>query len=133
MITAAESNLEMPTPGLDSAREVIKAVQEGSLTMEELDTCVDDLLDAVLTLAENSGNRNHSFDEKAHHNLERRAAVESAVLLKNGDNILPLAPKTKVALIGDFAVEPRYQGAGSSMVNATSVETMEKVISSYDL
>lgn len=58
--------------------------------------------------------------------------MESAVLLKNGDNILPLAPKTKVALIGDFAVEPRYQGAGSSMVNATSVETMEKVISSYD-
>lgn len=130
---AAGSNLEMPTPGLDSAREVIKAVQEGSLTMEELDTCVDDLLDVVLTLAENSGNRNHSFDEKAHHNLARKAAVESAVLLKNGDNILPLEPKTKVALIGDFAVEPRYQGAGSSMVNATSVETMEKVISSYDL
>lgn len=130
---AAGSNLEMPTPGLDSAREVIKAVQEGSLTMEELDTCVDDLLDAVLTLAENSGNRNHSFDEKAHHNLARKAAVESAVLLKNGDNILPLAPKTKVALIGDFAVEPRYQGAGSSMVNATSVETMEKVIGNYDL
>lgn len=129
---AAGSNLEMPTPGLDSAREVIKAVQEVSLTMEELDTCVDDLLDAVLTLAENSGNRNHSFDEKTHHNLARRAAVESAVLLKNGDNILPLASKTKVALIGDFAVEPRYQGAGSSMVNATSVETMEKVISSYD-
>lgn len=130
---AAGSNLEMPTPGLDSAREVIKAVQEGSLTMEELDTCVDDLLDAVLTLAENSGNRNHSFDEKVHHNLARKAAVESAVLLKNGDNILPLAPKTKVALIGDFAVEPRYQGAGSSMVNATSVETMEKVIGNYDL
>lgn len=130
---AAGSNLEMPTPGLDSAREVIKAVQEGSLTMEELDTCVDDLLDVVLTLAENSGNRNHSFDEKAHHNLARKAAVESAVLLKNEDNILPLAPKTKVALIGDFAVEPRYQGSGSSMVNATSVETMEKVISSYDL
>lgn len=130
---AAGSNLEMPTPGLDSAREVIKAVQEGSLTMEELDTCVDDLLDAVLILTEKAGSRKNSFDETAHHNLARKAAVESAVLLKNEENILPLAPKTKVALIGDFAVEPRYQGAGSSMVNATSVETMEKVIGNYDL
>lgn len=130
---AAGSNLEMPVPGLDSAREVIKAVQEGSLTMEELDSCVDQLLDAVLILMEHSEDRKNSFDKTAHHNLARKAAVESAVLLKNGDNILPLAPKTKVALIGDFAVEPRYQGAGSSMVNATSVETMEKVIGNYDL
>lgn len=130
---AAGSNLEMPTPGLDSAREVIRAVQEGSLTMEELDTCVDGLLDAVFILAENSGNRKNSFDETAHHGLARKAAVESAVLLKNEDNILPLAPNRTVALIGDFAAEPRYQGAGSSMVNATLVETMEKVIAHYDL
>lgn len=130
---AAGSNLEMPVPGLDSAREVIKAVQEGSLTMEELDICVDTLLDAVLILTENAKNRKEGFDETAHHNLARKAAAASAVLLKNGDHILPLAPKTKVALIGDFAVEPRYQGAGSSMVNATSVETMEKVIGNYDL
>lgn len=130
---AAGSNLEMPVPGLDSAREVIKAVQKGSLTMEELDSCVDQLLDAVLILMEHAEDRKNSFDKTAHHNLARKAAVESAVLLKNGDNILPLAPKTKVALIGDFAVEPRYQGAGSSMVNATTVETMEKVIGNYDL
>lgn len=130
---AAGSNLEMPTPGLDSAREVIRAIQEGSLTMEELDTCVDGLLDAVFILAENSGNRKNSFDETAHHDLARKAAVESAVLLKNEENILPLAPNRTVALIGDFAAEPRYQGAGSSMVNATLVETMEKVIAHYDL
>lgn len=130
---AAGSNLEMPVPGLDSARELIKAVNEGTLSMEELDICVDDLLDAVLTLTKNAPDREKQFDQKQHHMLAKRAAVESAVLLKNAGNILPLAEKTKVALIGDFAFEPRYQGAGSSMVNATLVETMERMIGDYEL
>lgn len=130
---AAGSNLEMPTPGLDSAREIIKAVQEHTLTMEELDSCVDQLLDAVLHLSEQKTNRAKSFDEAAHHELARKAATESAVLLKNEDALLPLARGARVALIGDFALEPRYQGAGSSMVNATIIETMEQVIARYDL
>lgn len=133
---AAGSNLEMPNPGLDPAREVIQAIENKTLTMEELDTCVDQFLDVVLELtgggtAEQGKKR--SFPEKEHHNLARKAAAESAVLLKNQDNILPLPPKTKVALIGDFAVDPRYQGAGSSMVNPTFVESMEKQIDNYDL
>lgn len=130
---AAGSNLEMPVPGLDSAREVIRAINEGTLTMEELDACVDDLLDAVLELTKEKKGRKKTFSQTEHHELARRAAIESAVLLKNEENILPLQAKTKVALIGDFAVEPRYQGAGSSVVNATLVETMEKVIPNYDL
>lgn len=130
---AAGSNLEMPVPGLDSAREVIRAINEGTLTMEELDACVDDLLDAVLELTKEKKGRKKNFSQTEHHELARRAAIESAVLLKNEENILPLQAKTKVALIGDFAVEPRYQGAGSSVVNATLVETMEKVIPNYDL
>lgn len=130
---AAGSNLEMPVPGLDSAREVQKAVKDGSLSMEELDACVDDLLDVVLLLTENIQGKKKSFSETKHHDLARKGAIESAVLLKNTDNILPLTPKAKVALIGDFAVEPRYQGAGSSMVNATFVETMKQSIANYDL
>lgn len=130
---AAGSNLEMPAPGLDSARQICRAVEDGSLTMEELDSVVDDLLDAILTLSKNAENKPEAFDEKAHHELAKRAARESAVLLKNTEEILPLQPKTKVALIGDFAVEPRYQGAGSSMVNAIQVDTMEQVIGDYDL
>ncbi len=129
---AAGSNLEMPVPGLDSARELIVAINNGKLTMEELDACVDDLLDVVLCLTEKAKNKKESFRETKHHELARKAAVESAVLLKNSDNILPLKGKKKVALIGDFAVEPRYQGAGSSIVNATTVESMEKVIEDYD-
>ena len=130
---AAGSNLEMPSPGLDSAREILRAVENGSLTIDELDACVDELLDAVLTLTENAKKKPTGFKESEHHNLARRAAEESAVLLKNDGGILPLAPGSKVAIIGDFAVEPRYQGAGSSMVNPTYLETIEKSVEKYDL
>ena len=56
---------------------------------------------------------------KAEEEAARKAAEESVVLLKNSNNILPLKPGTKVAVIGDFAKTPRYQGAGSSLVNPT--------------
>lgn len=127
----ARSNLEMPTPGLDSARQIVAAVQDGELTTDELDTCVDDLLDAVLTLNEKRRPKAEKFQEERHHELARRAASESAVLLKNSDHILPLKDGCTVAVIGDFAVEPRYQGAGSSMVKPTSLETVEKAIQNY--
>lgn len=130
---AAGSTLEMPAPGLDAAREILKAIQDKTLSMEELDACVDDLLDAVLTLHKNAEGRKHSYETQEHHNLARKAAAESAVLLKNTDDILPLPAGSKVAVIGDFAIEPRYQGAGSSMVNPTSLETIEKTIEGYDL
>ena len=130
---AAGSNLEMPNPGLDSAREILNSVKNGTLKMEELDACVDDLLDAVLTLSKNAENRKNSFSETAHHELARKAAAESAVLLKNEEQILPLAVGSKVAVIGNFAFLPRYQGAGSSVVNATFVETTVRTIENYDL
>lgn len=130
---AAGSNLEMPSPGLDSAREILKALENKKLTVEELDACVDDLLDAVLTLSKNAEGKKSGFEETTHHNLARKAAAESAVLLKNVDDLLPLASGTKVAIIGDFAVEPRYQGAGSSVVNPTYQETLAKTSEKYDL
>lgn len=130
---AAGSNLEMPAPGLDPARELIAAVNDGSLKMEELDACVDDLLDAILVLSESAKNRPNDFDKDAHHALAKKAVHESAVLLKNEDDILPLQAGCKVAIIGDFAVEPRYQGAGSSVVNPTRLETTQQVIGEYDL
>ena len=129
----AGSNLEMPNPGLGSAREILSAVKSGELKMEELDACVDDLLDAVLTLNKNAEDKKPMFSETAHHELARRAASESAVLLKNTDQILQLSVGSKVAVIGDFAFLPRYQGAGSSVVNATFVETTERMIQNYDL
>lgn len=128
----AGSDLEMPTPGLDSARQIVAAVKEGKLKESAVDECVDRLLEAVLALTKN-GETPEEFDKEAHHALARRAAGESAVLLKNEENILPLKPGTRVALIGDFAFEPRYQGAGSSMVNATSLDKMSELISGSGL
>ena len=130
---AAGSNLEMPSPGLDSARQVVKAVEEGSLSMETLDACVDDLLDAVFTLTKEKEAKRQSFDQKRHHELARKAAEESVVLLKNSEKLLPLKPGCKVALIGDFAIEPRYQGAGSSLVKPLHLETMETEIGNFPL
>lgn len=128
---AAGSNLEMPAPGLGSAREILEAVEQGTLSMKELDSCVDQMLDAILTLSRQE--KKTSFDEDAHHALARKACAQSAVLLKNENKVLPLAPKTKVAVIGDFALSPRYQGAGSSVVNPTKLETIEQVIGDYDV
>ena len=130
---ACRSNLEMPAPGLDSARELLEAIDEGKLTEEELDLCVDDLLDAVLTAKENRKSRKTEFDKEAHHKIAREAAAESIVLLKNEQKILPLQAGTKVALIGDFAFDPRYQGSGSSMVNAIKVDSIIGKIKDYDL
>jgi beta-glucosidase len=130
---AAGSNLEMPSPGLHSARELIAAVENGSLSIEELETNVDDLLEAVLALTGNRENKGKSFDKEGHHKLAQKAEEESIVLLKNEDELLPLKPGCKVALIGDFAFTPRYQGAGSSLVNPIRVENMEEMIRDYPL
>ena len=129
----AGSTLEMPAPGLDSARQILSAVKNGALTMEELDVCVDDLLDAIFNVSEIHKVKKANFDAEAHHNLAKKAAAESAVLLKNTVQILPLNAGCKVAVIGDFAIEPRYQGAGSSMVKPTKIETIENSIAEYDL
>ncbi len=121
------SNLEMPNPGLDSARQVIAAIENGTLTKAELDLCVDDLLDAILETTEAAKGHSTEFDIEGHHALAREAASQCAVLLKNEGKILPLAEGTKVAVIGDFAFKPRYQGAGSSMVNTTRLESFIEI------
>ena len=103
----AGSNLEMPNPGLASARELIASVEGGRLKEEVIDERVDELLDVILTVtkaAEGHGTSyNEQFDIEAHHKLARRAAAECAVLLKNEGDILPLAKGTKVAVIGDVS------------------------------
>lgn len=130
---AAGSNLEMPNPGLDSARELIEGLKCGKVKMSDIDERVDELLDAVLTLNENAKGKSEEFDKNAHHNIARKAAAESAILLKNEGAILPLKSGISVAVIGDFAFVPRYQGAGSSLVNPTKIETVVGMIDNYNL
>ena len=127
------STLEMPSPGLGGARKLLKAVAEGSLTEQEIDLRVDELLELVLSTTEAMEKAPRSFDEKAHHELAQRAAAESIVLLKNEGGILPLKHGKKVTLIGDFALTPRYQGAGSSMVNPTRVDSLKDAMEAAEL
>ena len=126
------STLEMPAPGLDSVRELMAAVQSGRIAESDVDARLDELLTLAYD-AQPALNAAQPADMDAHHALARRAAAESVVLLKNEDNLLPLAEGTKVALIGDFAFTPRYQGAGSSVVNAARVESMAEEIKSSGL
>ena len=112
------SHLEMPGTGNSGVHDIVQAVKNGVLTEEVLDQRLDELLNIIFeTHQATEKKKGTSFDIEAHHELARKAAQESIVLLKNEDNILPLQPGTKVAVIGDFAQTPRYQGAGSSLVN----------------
>ena len=118
------STLEMPAPGGDAVRELLAAVQSGKITEADVDARLDELLTLVLDTSAAVQKHSRSFDADAHHALARRAAAESAVLLKNDGGILPLAAGARIAVIGDFAETPRYQGAGSSAVNSIRVDTL---------
>ena len=127
------STLEMPAPGGDAVRELLAAVRSGKITEADVDARLDELLTLVLDTHAAVERHSRSFDADAHHALARRAAGESVVLLKNDDALLPLAEGTRVAVIGDFAETPRYQGAGSSAVNSIKVDTFLDCLSDSGL
>ena len=125
------STLEMPAPGGDSVRELLAAVESGKISESDIDARLSELLPLVFDTKAALDAAPREFDVAAHHALARRAAAESLVLLKNEGALLPLAAGSKVAVIGDFAKNPRYQGAGSSMVNSTQVDVLlDKLIDS---
>ena len=107
---------------------VMAALKDGKLDEKYLDECLDRLLDLVFTT--NKMFEGRDPDEKLyvknvdeHHEMAKKCAEECIVLLRNENNMLPLAGGTKVAVIGDFAKVPRYQGAGSSVVNPTKLDS----------
>lgn len=131
---AAGSHLEMPTTGGDSDEELIQAVKDGKISEAMIDRRVEELLAATLPAREAVDKvKGKPFDVEAHHQMAQKAAEQSIVLLKNDNHILPLKPETKVAIIGDFAQTPRYQGAGSSVVNPTRLESTLDVIGKFPL
>jgi beta-glucosidase len=119
---SAGLSLEMPGSGAHHRNRVVEAVSAGRLTVEEIDQVVVPLL-AVVLKAKDHRRDGATFDIGEHHGLARRAAAESLVLLKNDNNLLPIdVRQTKsIAVVGLFARQPRYQGAGSSQVNPTRV------------
>lgn len=133
----AGSNLEMPNPGYDSARTLMEALETGNLTEKELDECVEPLVSLMREVSVRKQKRTPEMQtdsaDQTHHELAKKAAVRSAVLLKNEDEILPLSAGTRMAVIGDFAFHPRYQGAGSSAVNAKRVDCVAELLQNYEL
>lgn len=114
-------------PG-DQYDRILAALKDGKLDEKYLDECLDRLLDLIFTTSKVFEGR--AEDEKLevrnveeHHKMAKKCAEECIVLLRNENNILPLKAGTKVAVIGDFAKVPRYQGAGSSVVNPTKLDS----------
>lgn len=128
----AGNHLEMPATGGDSDIQLKKAVENGSLSMELLNQRVDEYLQ-VLFDCQIESHAKKDIDRETHHVVARKAAEESIVLLKNEENILPIKAGTKIAVIGDFAKTPRYQGAGSSLVNVTQLDNTLDLIESSGL
>ncbi|MCQ4862689.1 glycoside hydrolase family 3 C-terminal domain-containing protein [Pseudoflavonifractor phocaeensis] len=118
----AGSHIEMPAPGPCSDLLLVEAVRNGELEETVLDERLDEYLNVVfsITIAEDAPTE---FDTEAHHEFAKKVAAESIVLLKNEDGILPLPHGARVGLIGNFVRKPRYQGAGSSIVNPTKLDT----------
>ena len=119
----AGCNLVMPAPGPDCAIGLVDDVRSGKIDESILDQRVEELLRVVFDTQDAVAKQPKSFDVEAHHAVARRCAEGSIVLLDN-DGILPLSEGASVAVIGDFAKTPRYQGAGSSQVNATKIDNL---------
>jgi len=119
----AGSNLVMPSPGPDHALSLIQDLEDGKIDESVIDERLVELLSVINATSEAVAKAPKSFDADAHHAIAKKCAAESIVLLDN-DGILPLAPNTRVAVIGDFAKTPRYQGAGSSQVNPTKLDNL---------
>ncbi|MGN6693803.1 MAG: glycoside hydrolase family 3 C-terminal domain-containing protein, partial [Aquihabitans sp.] len=115
-------DLEMPSTGGASAARIVDAVRAGDLDEGALDTAITRLLQLLeRTLPGVESDDEASYD--AHHAFARAAAAECVVLLKNDESVLPISPDVKhIAVIGEFARTPRFQGAGSSKVNPTRVD-----------
>ena len=125
-----DNQLEMPgTP--DRAEAIINAIEAGELEESVLDDNVDVLLDLVFDTMKNGVEKApEKFDVEDHHVFAQKCAEESAVLLKNND-VLPLNNESKVAFVGDFLYLPRYQGAGSSIVNPTKLDNTADLLPNY--
>ena len=123
----AGSALVMPAPGANCAADLVDAVHAGKIKEAALDDRLRELLGVVFATTEAVANTPKTFDVDAHHAVARKCAEQSIVLLDN-DGILPLSDTTKVAVIGDFGVNPRYQGAGSSQVNPTKLENLQECL-----
>ncbi len=128
-VAALRAGMDLEMPGNNGAftREVVEALESGALAETDLRASATRVVELALRGDTQRGRPAESVDFDAHHELARRAAAAGTVLLTN-DGLLPLGDTIGVGLIGAFAVEPRYQGAGSSRVNATRLDNLRDAL-----
>ncbi|MBL5982361.1 glycosyl hydrolase family 3 [Petrotoga sp. 8T1HF07.NaAc.6.1] len=120
-------DLEMPSSFGIGDNKIIQAVKNSQLEEKVLDETVERLLKIIFKAIDNR-KQNATYDKEAHHQLARKIARESMVLLKNEDDILPIKKEGTIAIIGEFATSPRYQGGGSSHVNPIKIDNLVEEI-----
>ncbi len=120
---AAGLDLEMPSTFGMGDKKIIDAVNKGILPEETLNKAVERILNIIFKYVENKKS-NATYDKEQHHQTAREVARESMVLLKNENGILPLKKEGTIAVIGEFAINPRFQGSGSSHINPTKLENI---------
>ncbi|WP_443209793.1 glycoside hydrolase family 3 C-terminal domain-containing protein, partial [Rhodococcus rhodochrous] len=118
---AAGLDLEMPSTGGRTDAEIVAAVRAGTVDESVLDTAAARVIELVQK-AVAASDPGATFDADAHHALAREVAAQSIVLLRNENDLLPLATDANIAVIGELARTPRYQGAGSSRIEPTRLD-----------
>lgn len=119
-------DLEMPSCYGISDKDIVKAINNGELSEEALNQTIERILSIIYKAKETKKEETVSLDK--HHEMAKLVAKECMVLLKNEDDILPLKKDTKIAILGAFAKNPRFQGGGSSHVNAYKVDDLMEQI-----
>ncbi|SEK60893.1 beta-glucosidase [Paenibacillus sp. OK003] len=119
---AAGLGLEMPSSNGEGPKQIVEAVNRGELTEEQLDRAVERLLGVIFKTVDNS-RPDTTYDQEQHHQIARKAASETMVLLKNEHQILPLKKQGNIAVIGELADKVRYQGGGSSHIKPTKLDS----------
>ena len=118
---AAGLDLEMPGPSPANDAKIVAAVQAGVLSEKVLDKAVVGIVELLLK-AQGARRQGYTYSVQAHNALAQRIAVESAVLLKNEDGVLPISKTGNIAVLGAFAKSPRYQGSGSSRIHPAQTD-----------
>lgn len=122
--------LEMPSSNGENDKKIVQAVKEGSLDEKVLDIAVERLLNIIYRYVENK-DPNAVWDLDADHEVAKKIAEETIVLLKNEGDILPLNKTDKIAFVGKYAKKPRYQGGGSSHINSKKVTSAIDYVGKY--
>lgn len=128
-------NLEMPPSYTDD--QIVYAARDGRIAPAQLDRMAQGMIDLINKARAAMSIDGYRFDVDAHDEVAHQAAIESIVLLKNDDAILPLnadpAAARKIAVIGEFARTPRYQGGGSSHITPTKMTSFLDTLAERDI